>query len=183
MSHQLTNAADCLLVLVDVQERLLPVIDGHAAVLANCQRLARFAGIMGLPVLACRQRNLGAVVEPLAQALPQGAPPAIEKISFDCFGEPAFAQAVVASGRRTLIVCGIEAHICVLQTALGGLVAGHVVQVLADAVGSRAPHNHRVALERLAKAGALISTTEMFIYELLRRADSEQFRQTLPLVK
>jgi len=182
MTHAPTRPEDCALIVIDVQEKLLPVIDGHGAVLANCQRLARFAGLMNLPVLACRQRKLGQIVSPLAQALPPGLE-AMEKTSFDCFGLAPFAGAVADLGRRTLVLVGIEAHICVMQTALGALAAGYAVQVAADAVGSRAAGNHALALERLRQAGALITSAEMFIYELLQRADRPEFAQVLPLVK
>lgn len=182
MHGKMLSDLDCALVFVDVQEKLLPVINGKEDILANCQRLAKFAAIADLPVIACRQQKLGEVVEPLAQNLPAGTQP-IEKISFDCFSQPEFDAAVKAASRQTLVICGIEAHICVAQTALSALAKHHDVHVIADAVGSRTEANLRIALERLATAGAVISSTEMFIYEVLKKAGTDQFKQVLPLVK
>lgn len=182
MPQRLLTDKECALVLVDVQEKLLPVISGKDDVLANCVRLAEFAGIADLPVIACRQQKLGEIVPPLAQALPDELE-AIEKISFDCFGQPGFDAAVQTAGRKTLVICGIEAHICVAQTALSALAKGYGVHVIADAVGSRTKGNLDVALSRLTAAGVVISSTEMFIYEVLKKAGTDQFKQVLPLVK
>ena len=182
MPQRLLTDSDCALIVVDVQEKLLPVISGKDDILANCVRLAKFAAIAGLPVIACCQQKLGNIVPPLAQALPEDLE-AIEKISFDCFGQGEFGQAVLDAGRKTLVVCGIEAHICVAQTTLSALAKGYGVHVIADAVGSRTEANLNVALDRLAAAGAVVSSTEMFIYEVLKKAGTDQFKQVLPLVK
>jgi isochorismate hydrolase len=177
----LLRREDCLLVIIDMQERLFKVMEGKEALAANVERLAKFADIVGLPVLVSEQKNLGPTIEPVAAALPASAQ-VVEKIIFDCFGCPPFQEQLWEHDKSTLILCGIESHICVTQTALSGLV-GHQVHVIADAVGSRTEANRAVALGRLAFSGAVISSTEMFMYELLTQAGTDEFRQVLPLVK
>jgi nicotinamidase-related amidase len=171
---------DSLLVIIDAQERLMPVIEGHQEVTDNLVRLAKFAGIVGLPVVVTEQQKLGATLPVVAEAL--GGVSTLSKITFDCFGSPEFVSALAAQGRGTLILAGIEAHICVAQTALTG-VRDYRVQVVSDAVGSRTRANWLIALERVRAAGVEVTSTEMVIYELLRRAGTEEFRATLPLVK
>lgn len=177
---RLTRREDCVLVVIDAQEKLLPVIHDQDAVVANIAKLAKFAGIAGLPVVVTEQMKLGATVADVALANLEA--PALSKISFDCFGCDDFAARIKDLKRKTLVLCGVEAHICVFQTALTAL-EDFRVQVVSDAVGSRAPHNWLVALERLRQAGCVITSTEMFIYEILRQAGTEEFKATLPLVK
>ncbi|MFH1057636.1 MAG: isochorismatase family protein [Pseudomonadota bacterium] len=176
---RLARREDCVLVIIDAQEKLLPVIHEQAAVVANMAKLVKFAAIAGLPVVVTEQMKLGATVAEVAE--PAGAA-AIGKISFDCFGCEDFVQKIKELKRKTLVLCGVEAHICVVQTALGAL-EDFRVQVVSDAVSSRAPHNWLVALERLRQAGCVITSTEMFIYEILRQAGTDEFKATLPLVK
>jgi len=178
---QLINTQDCCLVIIDAQQRLLPAIWENQRVQENLVRLAQFSRIVSLPVVLSLQQKLGDTIEPLAQALP-GAP-AVSKLSFDCFGEETFVQHLESLGRGTLLIAGVEAHICVTQTALTGLDRGYRVQVVSDAVSSRDPRNLEVALRRLEAAGVELTSTEMLIYELLRRAGTPEFKQVLPLVK
>ena len=172
------------LVLVDMQEKLLPHIHGHEDVLANCVRLASFARIMRLPVLVCEQVKLGDTVAPLRKAVGDVAP--IVKSSFSCFGARDFMQALEREQVSTLLLAGIESHVCILQTALHALVhrtARCSVHLAADATGSRAPHNRDLALERLRQAGVIVSSTEAAIFELMGTAECAEFKQVLPLVK
>ncbi len=170
----------CLLVVIDAQQRLMPVIHDHQGISDNLERLVRFAGIVQLPILVTEQQKLGPTLPRLAQHLPGLEP--VSKISFDCFGCPGFVQALEELGRDTLLLTGVESHICVAQTALSAR-GRYRVQVVSDAVGSRSPHNLQVALQRMRAAGVEITSTEMLIYELLGRAGSEEFKATLPLVK
>ena len=179
----LLRREDTLLLFVDLQERLVPHIHNHEPLLANAVRLARCAGILGLPMLRCEQDKLGPTLAPLRETL--GDSPVFPKLSFSCFGAEWFAEARAAARRKTLLLVGVEAHVCVLQTALQALAApeGYAVHVVADAVGSRAPHNAELALARLRAAGAVITSTETAVFELLGRAGSDEFRAVLPLVK
>lgn len=178
---ELITVEKSALVLIDIQERLMPVIDGRDLVLANAAKLLKFANIVGLPVVVTEQDKLGSTLEPLRDDL--AGVGVVSKITFDCFGESSFTDALSGLGDRTnLIVAGVEAHICVAQTVLSAL-AKYNVQVIADAVSSRNPLNKEVALNRMGKAGAVVSSTEMVIYELLKQAGTDEFKATLKLVK
>ncbi|MCB2187981.1 MAG: isochorismatase family protein [Deltaproteobacteria bacterium] len=181
-SGRLLRREDCRLILIDLQERLTPVMFEPAALLANAARLARFAGIVGLPVLVTEQEKLGPTIPEVRGVLPAGAV-TVGKVTFDSLAEPAFGRALAAGGGQTLVLAGVEAHICVAQTALAALAQGYAVHVAADAVASRVDANRQVALARLAAAGAVITSTEMFIYEILQRAGTPEFKEVLPLVK
>ncbi|KMY66800.1 hypothetical protein AAU61_12390 [Desulfocarbo indianensis] len=179
-SPVLLRREECVLVVIDAQEKLMPVIHDKESVAANILRLVKFAGIIGLPVVVTEQQKLGPTLPDIKEALPGCQP--VEKITFDCFGEESFRQRLARLDRGTILLCGIESHICVCQTALTAS-ASHKVQVVSDAVGSRAQHNWVIALERMRARGVVLTSTEMLIYELLGRAGSEEFRATLPLVK
>jgi nicotinamidase-related amidase len=108
----------------------------------------------------------------------------LDKVSFGCFGSPEFLERLKALEKRDqLVVAGIESHICVAQTVLGALERGYTVHVASDAVGSRSEENRGVGLGRMERAGALLSSTEMAIYELLGRSDGSAFKKILPLLK
>lgn len=172
--------ADGVLVVIDVQERLLPHIHQAERVVENAVKLIRFARIAGLPVLWAEQEKLGATAAPIRAEL-EGLSPVL-KADFGCFGSGEFRARAEALGRKTLILCGIEAHICVARTALQAL-PRYGVHVVADAVSSRTPENRQIALDRLGRAGAVVTSTEMLFYEVLERAGTDEFRAVLPLVK
>lgn len=171
---------DCVLVVVDVQDRLLPHIHEGERVVSSIVKLAKFARIVGIPILWAEQEKLGETAAPIRAELAGLAP--VGKAAFGCLGSGAFRESLGALGRGTLVVCGVEAHICVAQTVLQAL-SEYEVHVVADAVGSRAPENRVVALERLRQAGAVVTCTEMFLYEVLGKAGTDEFRAVLPLVK
>jgi isochorismate hydrolase len=176
----LINREDSVLVVIDVQERLMPVIANRERVTDNVVRLLKFSQIIGLPVLLTEQEKLGDTVPGLLDAR-SGLTP-IRKLDFDCFGCEEFVQEVGKKGRGTLILCGVETHICVGQTALHAI-PEFTVHVVSDATSSRTEENWRVGLERVRQAGVVITSTEMVIYELLQRAGTDEFRSVLPLVK
>lgn len=178
--RMLAAREDCVLLVVDLQQRLLPHIHDHERVVANTEKLVRFARLVGIPVLCTEQEKLGDTAAAVRAALGAEAP--IRKLAFGCFGCGPFREALAALGRKTLVVAGIEAHICVAQTVLEAL-PDHTVQVVADAVSSRTAENRRVALDRFRQVGAVVTSTEMFLYEVMRRAGTEEFRAVLPLVK
>jgi nicotinamidase-related amidase len=164
---------------IDLQEKLLPAIDSHERVLANGVLLLRLARELSLPVLLTTQyqRGLGPTV-PAVREL--AGVEALDKTSFGCFGDEAFRARLLSMGRDQLLVAGIEAHICVTQTVLGALAAGYRVHVASDAVGSRTEANRQVGLDRMRSAGALVSSAEMALYELLGRSDGAAFKALLP---
>ena len=173
------------LIVVDIQEKLLPPIFEKDRLVRNSQLLLRLARIVGMPVLATTQyaKGLGATVPEIASLLPAGE--VMDKTAFSCFGSDSFCSAVHAlpGNRNTLIVCGMETHICVLQTVLGALNQGFLVHVASDAVSSRAEWNWQIGLRRMEAAGALISSTETIIYELLRGSGTTAFKQMLQYLK
>jgi nicotinamidase-related amidase len=177
---RLIRREDSLLVIIDVQEKLLPVIHDHEAVRQNVIRLAKFARIMDLPVVVTEQDKLGATIPEVRLETEQAA--YFGKIAFNCFGRDDFSDHIGLSGREYLVLAGIESHICVAQTALSALDHYHV-HVVTDAMGSRAPWNHETALRRLTQEGAVVTSTEMLIYELLGAAGTDEFRAALKLVK
>ena len=178
--NTLLGKKDSLLVIIDMQERLIPVIADKEVVIENTVRLAKFSRIIGLPVVLTEQQKLGDTIPEIRQEL-KDIPP-VTKMEFNCFGSDAFSKRIGEQERKTLIIAGIEAHICVAQTALHAH-PSHVVHVVSDAVSSRSLHNRDVALDRLRQQGVTVTSTEMVIYELLGKAGTESFREALKLVK
>jgi nicotinamidase-related amidase len=179
------DPTQCALLVVDIQEKLLPAIHHRKEVVRNSQLLIRLAGVLNIPVVLTTQyvRGLGPTVPELAELLADVDP--IDKTAFGCFGSDEFCSHLrqLPGNRTTTLLCGIEAHICVTQTALGALQNGYTVHVASDAVGSRTEENYRVGLGRMAAAGAVVSSTEMMMYELLRYSGTAQFKQMLSYIK
>lgn len=176
----LLNPADCFLVIIDMQERLVPAMAGKEKLIENVLKLVKFARIFGLPIILTEQQKLGTTIPEISVELIDIEP--ISKLEFNCFASPLFVDQIRGQRRHTLIIAGIEAHICVAQTALYAL-ASHTVHVVSDAIASRSPHNREIALERMRQQGVIITSTEMVIYELLEKAGTDQFREVLALVK
>jgi len=179
------EAEQCALVVVDIQEKLLPPIFNKEMLVKNSQLLIRLAKILSIPLMATTQysKGLGSTVPEIAALLEDV--PAIDKLEFGCFGSGVFRSRLksLPGKRNTVLLCGMETHICVMQTALGALNEGYLVHVASDAVGSRAEWNWQVGLERMKAAGAVISSTEMMMYELLRCSGTPQFKELLPYLK
>jgi nicotinamidase-related amidase len=171
------------LVVVDVQERLLPAIFEKERVVQNSVRLIQGAAILHLPIFATEQyrKGLGATVPEVAGAIAGFAP--WEKLAFSACGADGFVSALRKQKVSEVILCGIEAHVCVTQTCLDLLEKGFRVFVVADAVSSRTAENYRLGLDRMSAAGAVIVSTEMVLFELLERAGTAEFKEVLRLVK
>jgi len=169
--------------IVDLQERLLPAIAERESVLRNSLLLLRLARALDLPVLLTTQyrKGLGETVPEMLAAAPGAS--VFDKVAFGCFGSDEFRARLGALGRDQLVVGGIESHICVAQTVLGALERGFEVHVASDAVGSRTEANRLVGLDRMRGAGATLSSAEMAAYELLARSDGEAFKAMLPSLK
>lgn len=172
-----------LLLIVDIQEKLAPAIDQGEAAIKNNQRLLQGAQQLRLPVFISEQyvQGLGPTI-PAIRTLAVNAK-FFEKIHFSCTAEPGVLEMLKATGRQQVILTGMEAHVCVLQTALGLIEAGFSVFLVADAASSRTPENRRLAFERLQVAGAQIVSTEMVLFEWLEKAGNADFRAILPLIK
>jgi nicotinamidase-related amidase len=185
MARRALDPDRCALVVIDIQEKLLPPIFQKEQLVRNAQLLIRAAGILKIPALVSTQyaKGLGATV-PEVSALLTGTEQ-IDKTLFSCFGSDAFCSSLkrLPGQRTTLLLCGMESHICVTQTALGALREGYLVHVASDAVSSRTEWNWKVGLDRMRAAGAIISSTEMMIYELMRSSSSAAFKELLPHLK
>jgi len=179
------KAEECALLVIDIQEKLLPPIFHKEQLLKNSQLLIRLAGALNVPVLMSTQytKRLGPTVPEISSLLPETQP--IDKQMFSCFASDVFCTALkrLPGTRSTVLLCGMETHICVMQTALGALREGYIVHVASDGVSSRTESNWKIGLERMRAAGAVLSSTEMMIYELLRSADTGAFKELLPYLK
>ena len=182
----LLSAPHAQLLMIDMQEKLLPAMAEPDLTLANCARLAQAANRLGAPLTVSEQypKGIGATVEPLRAHI-DGAS-VLEKMSFSCMADSAIAARLMelkAAGRHQILMCGIEAHVCVLQSAIAAKAAGLDVFVVADAVSSRAPASKALALSRMSQAGIQIVSTEMAIFEWLAIAGTADFKALMPLVK
>jgi nicotinamidase-related amidase len=179
------EAEQCALIVIDIQEKLLPPIFQKELLVKNSKLLIRLAGILKIPALMTTQyaKGLGNTVPEISSLLPDAQP--IDKSMFSCFGSDVFCSLLkrLPGNRTTVLLCGMESHICVTQTALSALREGYNVHVASDAVSSRTEWNWRIGLERMRAAGAVISSTEMMMYELLRASNAAGFKELLPYLK
>lgn len=183
MNRHLIDRADSFLVLVDIQEKLAPAISVIDRIIASASALLQAAQTLGVPVVLtehCADR-IGHTLPELLEATP--APLVLAKSHFDALAEEGNRAALTELSGRRPIVCGTETHVCVLQTVFGLLDAGFEPLVVADAVGSRKALDKEAGLARMRAAEVGIVTSEMVIFEWLRRADSEDFRALLPVIK
>src|SRR5579864_2133723 len=183
-ARRILRLEDCALAVIDIQEKLLPPIFEKERLVRNAQLLVRLADILSLPVIVSTQyeKGLGKTVEEISALLPDMKP--LDKLEFGCFGNGEYCSQVgKLANRTTLLLCGIESHICVTQTALGALNQGLNVHVAADAVSSRTELNWKLGLNRMQAAGAVLSSTEMIIYELLGRSGTPAFKEMLKHLK
>lgn len=180
----LLRAEDTLLVVVDMQEPFLRQIWERERVVANVTRLIQAARTLHVPIVPTLQnaQKLGGLLPEVAKQLPPQCVP-FDKLCFSCLGDEAFTSEILRSGRKQALLCGVEAHVCIHQTAHDLLAQGFQVHVAADAVSSRTQQNAKTGLRRMESAGVLISSTEMAIFELLYEAGTPEFREILELIK
>ena len=174
---------DSCLIVIDMQERLVPAMQAPARTLKNARLLILVAREMNIPVLLTEQypKDLGHTVKEIA-SVSEGLL-VLEKMHFSCMEDAGFAAAFKALGRRQAVIKGMEAHICVMQTAVNLMDAGYEVFVVTDATSSRTPESEKACLDRLGACGAGIVTTEMVVFEWLGKAGTPAFKKLLPLVK
>lgn len=174
------------LVVLDVQERLFPAMDAdhREEVMRNIKVLVAVARRLKIPTLVTEQypKGLGHTLEELKDALGPGVEP-FEKVTFSCCGVEPLRARLAAAGARHLVLTGIEAHVCVLMSALDLLAAGYSVHVVADAVTSRRQGNWRLAMDQLRQAGAVVTATETVLFQLLGQADTDDFRELARLIR
>jgi nicotinamidase-related amidase len=174
---------DTALVLIDIQEKLARAMHNKEALIDNLQRMVKGALVLELPILWAEQNpdGLGPTVREIADLLPDKKP--VSKFSFSCCGNEAFMNDLKAVNCKNMLVAGIEAHVCVYQTVAEFVNLGFDVQVVADAVASRTPENRLIALEKCKAAGAVLTSTETALFELLKDAGSVHFKEIIEVVK
>lgn len=177
------DRTDCALVVVDLQQKLVPTVEGPEALVENTSKLIRAARVLEVPVLVTEQypKGIGPTVDTLSEHL-DGAP-VIEKLAFSVWGEPDFRDRLNALNVNQVIVTGIETHVCVVQSVVDLLRHGYRVFVAADACSCRRQLDGRLALERMQQAGAVITTVESAIFELTGVAGTPLFKSILGIVK
>jgi isochorismate hydrolase len=164
------------LLIIDIQEKLAAVMKYKDQVVDNCLHLVELSKLLKIPILQTEQypKGLGETLPEIKEVLPEYAP--FEKTDFDSCREEGFLEKVAAMGRRKLILTGMEAHVCVLQTALGLIKAGYAVHVVQDAVASRYKKNFKIGIEFMRSAGTVITSTETVLFQLLERGGTEPFK-------
>jgi nicotinamidase-related amidase len=175
------------LLIIDVQDKLLAAMSGQDRLLERCVRLVRAANVLGVPVTVSEQypAGLGSVAEPIREAL-GNAGPILDKIEFSCLRNEALRDRlhdIRRRGRPQVVIGGIEAHVCVTQTAIDLEEQGFEAYVVADAVASRSKTSRRLALARLTKAGVDVVDSEMVVFEWLERAGTPAFKELQALLK
>lgn len=164
------------LVVVDIQDRLVAAMKVKDAVIANCLHLIELAKLQQIPIVLTEQypKGLGLTVAEVREAMPVYAP--IEKLTFSCCGEASFREEIKKLGKKTIVLTGMETHVCVLQTCIGLLNDGYNVHLVSDAVCSRTKGNWQTAIEFMRDAGAVITCTETVLFQLLAIAGTEEFK-------
>jgi nicotinamidase-related amidase len=172
------------LLVIDIQEKFKPAIARFDTVVVKAVTLIRAFGILHMPVFSTEQypQGLGPTVKPVADILPVDAAPLTKK-TFSCCGAQGFMEQFERSGISAIALCGIETHVCVYQTALDLIDKGFTLIAVADAMASRNDLDHATAIERIRQAGGIILTVEMFLFDLLKTAESPDFREIQKLVK
>ena len=185
--RRVLDKGDAVLVVVDVQERLVPAIDKelYARSVKNFKITIEAAGTLGLPIILTEQypKGLGRTVPEVVQALEGKTFERIEKVSFSCARDEAFLAAVAKTARRQVILIGMETHVCVYQTSVDLVNAGYEVFVLDDAVSSRFLHNYRSGIDALRDAGAVVVSTETAVFQMMKVAGTPEFKKISSLLR
>jgi len=168
--------------VIDIQEKLFPHMDKKELFLKKCTILIKGLKVLGIPVVVTEQypKGLGATIPEISELLDREP---IEKMAFSCCDEPAVLQSSPVKDRKTIILCGIEAHVCVLQTVVDLVGSGYNAVVVEDCISSRSSEDKRVAVERMRGEGAQVTTCESILFELARISGTDEFKAISRLVK
>lgn len=179
----LVNKNDIILIIIDVQEKLIPKIFQKDLIIKNIIKIIQFSKMLNIQIVLTEQypKGLGHTIPEIKENLTYYEP--IEKVSFSCFGSSEFATKISEIEAKTLVIAGIETHICVNQTALDAIFRNFKVHVISDAVSSRTKENWETGICKMRDNDVVISSTEMFIYEILEKAGTDNFKKCLPLLK
>ncbi len=179
----LLSVEDTVLMVIDMQGNLYESMQDKQFLSENVRRLIRGMQVFGIPVIVTEQipEKLGPTIPPVADLLP--ATRGIPKADFSCCGDEKIMKALKAVDRRQVLLCGIETHVCVYQTAIDLLAFGYEVHLVADAVSSRTVMNREIGIEKMRDEGALLTSTEMVLFELIRTAEDPKFKEIFKIVK
>ena len=179
----LLSVEDSVLLVIDIQGNLYESMQDKQFLLENVRKLIRGMQVFGIPVIVTEQipEKLGPTIEPVVSLLPDA--PRIPKSDFSCCGEEKIMKALKALERQQVLLCGIETHVCVYQTAVDLLGFGYDVHLVADAVSSRTVLNREIGIRKLRDEGARLASTEMVLFELIRTADDPKFKEIFRIVK
>jgi len=174
---------DTVLVIIDVQEKLVPAMHDKETLLDNLKKMVKGARILGLPIRLTEQNpaGLGPTVPEIVELLPDEKP--VSKFSFSSCGTEEFIEELKTVNRQNILIVGMEAHVCVYQTAADLVNLNYDVQVVADAVDSRTLQNKQIGLEKSKSAGAGITSTEIALFELVKIAKGDKFKEIIKIVK
>jgi len=183
LGSRLLSKVGTALIVIDVQEKLFAKVEERERIAENICKLVRFADILGMPIILTEQypKGLGPTIPEIRRLTPNVKP--IEKVEFSCLASSAFREKLAEIHARNLVLTGIEAHICIFQTAIEALTNGYKAYVVYDAVSSRRREDKIIAIERMRRQGVTIVTSEMLMYEILRKAGTPEFKKVLELVK
>ncbi|MRX67585.1 Isochorismate hydrolase [Flavobacterium resistens] len=171
------------LIVIDVQGKLARIVDKSEELVLNLEKLIRGCQLLSIPIICAEQnpKGLGSTIPELEQLLQHQKP--IEKYTFNAFDTEIFKQAIIYSGKKQWLICGIETHICVYQTAMGLLSNDFEVQIVTDCVSSRSKQSIKIALKKLQNKGADLTNVEMCLYELVKDSRQNIFKEILTLIK
>lgn len=177
------DKSDTALVIIDIQDRLAAVMKVKDEVIKNCLHLIELSKMLNIPIIVTEQypKGLGYTVAEIKEQLPSYQP--VEKLTFSCCEEPNFLNEIKKLNKRTIILTGMETHICVLQTCIGLLREGYHVHLVRDAVCSRSKENWKTGVEFMRDAGAVVTCTETVLFQLLKVAGTEEFKAISKRIK
>jgi nicotinamidase-related amidase len=177
------DVAKTVLIVIDMQEKLFPVIYKKENLFSNLQKLIKGTQALEIPIMVTEQypQGLGHTIQEVASLLPDISP--MPKTSFSCCGDDKFLHEFKSLHRNQVMVCGIESHVCVYQTVSDLITAGYKTQVVTDSISSRTLENRQIGFDMMSQAGAHLTSTEAVLFELLRVAEGEKFREIRDIVK
>jgi len=181
MKHEKRD--DFVLAVVDVQEKFAPAIDDFGGTVSSIVKLITGMQTLSVPILITEQypAGLGPTVPEISEALGGFNP--LKKTSFSCCEAVSFSRSLQKLDRKNIVLCGIEAHICIYNTCRDLIADDYTVHIVADAISSRRPYDKKIALRRMESDGAKLCTVEMLLYELFHKAGTEEFKKLLKIVK
>ncbi len=174
---------DTILLIVDIQEKFVSVIKNIDNVVSNVVKLIKAFNVIDVPIIVTEQysNGLGSTVENIRKELKSYKP--MEKIEFNCFGNTEFDKVIKNKNIKNIVLCGIESHICVTQTLIDGISKGYNIYLVKDAVSSRKESDLDIAIERAKQEGAKIASTEMIVFQLLKKAGTKEFKEIQKIIK